>query len=340
MVHLRIIPVMADTSVIVDRPPGAAADDHAVHVRGLRMSFGGTEVLHGVDFDVRYGEVFCLLGPNGAGKTTTLEILEGFRTPSAGSVRVLNVDPAAQPARLRERAGMVLQECGFPRQARVAELIDMWRGYYPHPRPLGDLLEVVELTKARKTQVRKLSGGQRRRLDFALALAGDPDLIFLDEPTTGFDPEARRRCWAAIENLRRLGKTIVLTTHYLDEAERLADRIAILRAGRIELAGTTQEVAIRAGLATRISFITPPALRHGEVTPPAGIDLVPRGPESVCHTANAAMTLRLLLAWAAENSLGDLAGLAVTPPRLEDTYLQLTGVTPDSCAVQDNGART
>jgi ABC-2 type transport system ATP-binding protein len=328
---------MTDTHVIVDRAPPLVTDSHAVHVRGLRMSFGGTEVLHGVDFDVRYGEVFCLLGPNGAGKTTTLEILEGFLVPSAGRVRVLDVDPAAQAVRLRERAGMVLQECGFPRQARVAELIDVWRGYYRNPRPLGDLLEVVELTTFRNTQVRKLSGGQRRRLDFALALAGDPDLIFLDEPTTGFDPEARRRCWAAIENLRQLGKTIVLTTHYLDEAERLADRIAILRAGSIELAGTTHEVAIRAGLATRISFATPPALRHGEVAPPAGVDLVPHGPESVCHTANATMTLRLLLAWAAENDLGDLTGLAVAAPRLEDTYLQLTGVSLDSGAVQDIG---
>jgi len=328
---------MTDTHVIVDRTPPLVTDSHAVHVRGLRMSFGGTEVLHGVDFDVRYGEVFCLLGPNGAGKTTTLEILEGFRVPSAGCVRVLDVDPAAQAVRLRERAGMVLQECGFPRQARVAELIDVWRGYYRNPRPLGDLLEVVELTTFRNTQVRKLSGGQRRRLDFALALAGDPDLIFLDEPTTGFDPEARRRCWAAIENLRQLGKTIVLTTHYLDEAERLADRIAILRAGSIELAGTTHEVAIRAGLATRISFAAPPALRRGEVAPPAGIDLVPHGPESVCHTVNATMTLRLLLAWAAENDLGDLTGLAVAAPRLEDTYLQLTGVSPDSGAVQDIG---
>jgi ABC-2 type transport system ATP-binding protein len=288
------------------------------------MSFGAIEVLHGVDFDVRYGEVFCLLGPNGAGKTTTLEILEGFRAPTGGEVRVLGINPAAQPARLRERAGMVLQECGFPRQVRVAELIDLWRTYYPNPRPLGELLEVVELTEVSHRQVRKLSGGQRRRLDFALALAGDPELIFLDEPTTGFDPEARRRCWAAIENLRRLGKTILLTTHYLDEAERLADRIAILRAGRIELAGTTHEVAVRAGLTTRISFTTPSALRGGRISLPDGIDLTISGPEVVCYTANAAMTLRLLLAWATEHRLGDLDGLAVTAPRLEDTYLQLT----------------
>jgi len=297
----------------------------AVQVCDLRMSYGATQVLCGVDFEVDYGEVFCLLGPNGAGKTTTLEILEGFRRPTAGTVRVLGLDPAAQPARLRERAGMVLQECGFPRQARVAELIDLWRTYYPNPRPLCDLLEVVELAEARNTQVRKLSVGQRRRLDFALALAGDPDLVFLDEPTTGFDPEARRRCWAAIENLRRLGKTVLLTTHYLDEAERLADRIAILRSGRIELTGTTQEVAVLAGLATRISFTTPAALRRGQIPLPDGIDLAVRGSESVCHSGNPGMTLRLLLDWALQHSLGDLDGLAVTAPSLEDTYLQLTG---------------
>jgi ABC-2 type transport system ATP-binding protein len=319
---------MTDTRVTYE-PPAQVADSLAVQVCGLRMSYGSTEVLRGVDFGVRYGEVFCLLGPNGAGKTTTLEILEGFRAPTGGTVRVLGLDPAAQPGRLRERAGMVLQECGFPRQARVAELIDIWRGYYRNPRPLGELLDVVELTGMRNTQVRKLSAGQRRRLDFALALAGDPDLIFLDEPTTGFDPEARRRCWAAIENLRRLGTTILLTTHYLDEAERLADRIAILRAGRIELAGTTGEVAARAGLATRISFATPAALRRGQVAVPEGIELAVRGPLSVCHTDNAALTLRRLLDWAVENRLGDLGGLAVTAPSLEDTYLQLTGTIPD-----------
>jgi ABC-2 type transport system ATP-binding protein len=304
-------------------------DSAAVQVCDLRMSYGATQVLCGVDFEVRYGEVFCLLGPNGAGKTTTLEILEGFRRPTAGTVRVLGLDPAAQPARLRERAGMVLQECGFPRQARVAELIDLWRTYYPNPRPLGDLLAVVELTEARNTQVKKLSVGQRRRLDFALALAGDPDLVFLDEPTTGFDPEARRRCWAAIENLRRLGKTVLLTTHYLDEAERLADRIAILRSGRIELTGTTQEVAVLAGLATRISFTTPALLRCGQIPLPDGIDLAVRGSESVCHSGNPGMTLRLLLDWALRHSLGDLDGLAVTAPSLEDTYLQLTGTGAD-----------
>jgi ABC-2 type transport system ATP-binding protein len=319
---------MTDTRVIFETPP-ATTGSLAVQVCGLRMSYGSTEVLRGVDFDVRYGEVFCLLGPNGAGKTTTLEILEGFRPPTGGTARVLGLNPAAQAALLRERVGMVLQECGFPRQARVAELIDTWRSYYPNPRPLAELLDVVELAEVRNTQVRKLSGGQRRRLDFALALAGDPDLVFLDEPTTGFDPEARRRCWAAIENLRRLGTTILLTTHYLDEAERLADRIAILRAGRIELSGTTREVAARAGLATRISFTTPSPLRQGLITLPDGVDLAIRGPLSVCHTDNVAITLRRLLDWALENHLGDLHGLAVTAPSLEDSYLQLTGADGD-----------
>jgi ABC-2 type transport system ATP-binding protein len=182
--------------------------------------------------------------------------------------------------------------------------------------------------------------GQRRRLDFALALAGDPDLVFLDEPTTGFDPEARRRCWAAIENLRRLGKTILLTTHYLDEAERLADRIAILREGRIELAGTTQEVAVLAGLATRISFTTPTALRCGQIPLPDGLDLTVRGSEAVCHSGNPGMTLRLLLDWALEYRLGDLDGLAVTAPSLEDTYLQLTGAGADPHLSQASGDRT
>ena len=173
-----------------------------IEVRGLRKEYGSRAVLHGVDLDVQAGEVFALLGPNGAGKTTTVEILEGYRDATAGHVRVLGLDPSSQPRAIRERTGVVLQECGFPSHLRVGELLDSWRAYYPTPRPLDELLDVVELRDERATFVQRLSGGQRRRLDFALALAGDPDLVFLDEPTTGFDPEARRRCWHAIENLR------------------------------------------------------------------------------------------------------------------------------------------
>jgi ABC-2 type transport system ATP-binding protein len=312
--------VATDLATNRDVPPDTAV---AIEVRDLTMSYGGRQVLRGVDFEVRAGEVFCLLGPNGAGKTTTVEILEGFRQRSGGTVRVLGMDPAAQPARLRERIGIVLQECGFPRQARVAELIDIWRAYYRTPRPLEELLAVVELTEDRNAQVRRLSGGQRRRLDLALALAGDPELIFLDEPTTGFDPESRRRCWAAIENLRALGKTIVLTTHYLDEAERLADRVAILQAGRIQVDGTVRHVARKAGVATRISFTAPQQLRDGSLAPPSCLDVALNGDVAACLTDNTSVALRELLAWAAANDLGDLDDLSVEAPTLEDAYLQL-----------------
>jgi ABC-2 type transport system ATP-binding protein len=300
----------------------------AIEVSGLTMSYGDRQVLRGVDFEVRTGEVFCLLGPNGAGKTTTVEILEGFRRRTGGIVSVLGLDPQAQPTRLRERIGMVLQECGFPRQARVGELVDIWRSYYRKPRDLVDLLQAVELTQDRNAQVRKLSGGQRRRLDLALALAGDPELIFLDEPTTGFDPESRRRCWAAIENLRALGKTIVLTTHYLDEAERLADRVAILAEGRIQIAGTVRHVARQAGISTTIKFTAPKRMRNGTLSPPASLAVVVRGEVAVCSTASAATVLRDLLNWAAANDLGDLEDLSVESPTLEDAYLQLVCPPP------------
>ena len=295
--------------------------DLAIEVKDLTMRYHQREVLKGVEFEVRRGEVFCLLGPNGAGKTTTNEILEGFSPRTGGHVSVLGLDPGTQPTRLRERVGIVLQECGFPRQARVAELIDCWRSYYPKPRPLDELLKVVELTSDRNSLVRKLSGGQRRRLDFALALAGDPDLIFLDEPTTGYDPESRRRCWAAIENLRDLGKTIFLTTHYLDEAERLADRVAILIGGKIAVNGTVRDVALQAGVPTRISFSC-----EGTPTPPGGIR---SGNRAVCDTGNASETLRELFDWAMEHGAGDLNDLSVAAPTLEDAYLRL--VKEQSC---------
>ncbi len=228
-----------------------------VEVEGLSKRYGDRVVVRDVSFVVGPGEVFGLLGPNGAGKTTTLEILEGFRNASAGRVRVLGFDPAAHDVELRERIGVVLQECGFPLHLRVGELLDAWRSFYRAPRPLDDLLDIVGLTLARDNVVRRLSGGQRRRLDFALALTGDPDLVFLDEPTTGFDPEARRRCWDAIQNLRALGTTIVLTTHYLEEAEHLADRVAILCDGSIRACGTPAELARQAGAEPRLAVVQP-----------------------------------------------------------------------------------
>jgi len=311
------------TQLTTEPAQAISAAPPAIEVRGLTKAYGAKHVLRGVDFDVRPGEVFCLLGPNGAGKTTTVEILEGFRQRSGGHVRVLGLDPGSKQARLRERIGIVLQECGFPRQARVGELIDIWRAYYAAPRPLAELLALVELTADRDCQVRRLSGGQRRRLDFALALAGDPDLVFLDEPTTGFDPESRRRCWAAIENLRSLGKTIVLTTHYLDEAEQLADRVAILQDGRIQTAGSVRQVARHAGVPTTISFTAPRRLCRGDVAPPGCLDVEVRGDVARCRVPNAAVALRELLAWAAANDLGDLDDLTVETPTLEDAYLRL-----------------
>jgi ABC-2 type transport system ATP-binding protein len=287
-------------------------------VRGLGKRYGERQVLTGLDLDVRSGEVFSLLGPNGAGKTTTVEILEGYRDASEGFVRVLGFDPSTHPRQLRERTGVVLQECGFPNHLRVGELLEGWRAYYPSPRPLLELLDVVELRDEQATLVRRLSGGQRRRLDFALALAGDPDLIFLDEPTTGFDPEARRRCWSAVENLRTLGKTILLTTHYLDEAERLADRVAILANGHIQAVGTPRELTKLTAAPTRISFSSPAdgehrsceVLRRHHATTSAG-----RVEVRANHTS---IVLRELL-----TCLGDLPDLLVAPPTLEDAYLEL-----------------
>jgi ABC-2 type transport system ATP-binding protein len=293
-----------------------------VEVRDLHKSYGERPVLRGVDLEVGPGQVFALLGPNGAGKTTTVEILEGYRSASAGTVRVLGHDPWEHPVALRERMGVVLQECGFPNHLRVGELIDAWRGYYPHTRATGELLEVVELTDERATLVRRLSGGQRRRLDFALALAGDPDLIFLDEPTTGFDPEARRRCWDAIDNLRRLGKTIVLTTHYLDEAERLADRIAVLAGGIIRAVGTAPELARVTGAPTEIRFRCPmfTGLRGRDVR---DIPWERDGDTVTITTTRPSAVLKSLVP-----TVGDLEDLAVTPPTLEDTYLALVATSP------------
>ena len=285
-------------------------------VSGLAKRYGEREVLAGLDLEVRSGEVFSLLGPNGAGKTTTVEILEGYREASEGFVRVLGFDPSTHPREMRERTGVVLQECGFPNQLRVGELLEGWRAYYPRPRPLLELLDIVELRDERATLVRRLSGGQRRRLDFALALAGDPDLIFLDEPTTGFDPEARRRCWVAIENLRALGKTILLTTHYLDEAERLAARVAILTNGRIRAVGTPRELTQMTNAPTLISFAVPAQhqecevlRRHHAVTSAGRVEVRANQPSGV---------LKELL-----DSLGDLPDLLVAPPTLEDAYLEL-----------------
>jgi ABC-2 type transport system ATP-binding protein len=224
----------------------------AIEVHDLRKRYGELEALRGIDFDVAVGEVFGLLGPNGAGKTTTVEILEGYRRRDGGDVRVLGRDPQRAEREYRERIGVVLQSTAMWTNLTVAETLGMFRGYYARPRRVDDVLALIGLTEKRKALVKTLSGGQRRRLDLGIALVGDPELLFLDEPTTGFDPAARRTAWEMIRSLRSLGKTVLLTTHYLDEAQQLADRLAVLRDGLIvelgtpdELIGRTRETEVR-----------------------------------------------------------------------------------------------
>jgi len=214
----------------------------AISVRGLRKSYGALEAVRGVDFEIETGEVFGLLGPNGAGKTTTVEILEGYRARDAGEVRVLGHDPQHPGAEFRQRIGVVLQQSDLWPNLTVQEVHRAFAGYYEHARDADEVIELVGLNEKRHSRVKQLSGGQKRRLDLGVALVGDPDLIFLDEPTTGFDPAARRAAWEMIRSLRSLGKTVLLTTHYLDEAEQLADRVAVMRDGEIVRIGTPREL--------------------------------------------------------------------------------------------------
>jgi ABC-2 type transport system ATP-binding protein len=298
--------------------------DPAIRVRELRKSYGSHEVVRGINLDVPRGEVFAMLGPNGAGKTTTVEILEGHRTRTAGEVSVLGHDPARHERAFKERIGIVLQTTGIEPYLNVREAVELFGGYYPHPRPVDEVLAVVGLEEQSATRVRRLSGGQQRRLDVAIGLAGDPELLFLDEPTTGFDPSARRQAWEMVRNLRALGKTIFLTTHYMDEAEQLADRVAIIADGRIIAEGSPQTL-----MGGRLAGSE--AVSHVSFGLPAGVDPVALPPElratvtdGVFHleTASATQTLFVLTRWATEHNV-QLQELTVTRPSLEDVYLAL-----------------
>ena len=295
----------------------------AISVRGLRKSYGSVEAVRGVDFDVAEGEVFGFLGPNGAGKTTTVEILEGYRHRTAGEVEVLGHDPARGERVLRQRIGIVLQETGVERFLRVAEVLELYCGYYPRPRPVDELLALTGLEAKRNELLKELSGCQRRRLDLALGLADDPELIFLDEPTTGFGPSARREAWDVIRNLRSLGKTVFLTTHYMDESQALADRVAVIAAGLIVAEGPPHRLSGRDSSA-EIRFTGPSAAE----LPDLGTCEVAEDRRGVVVRAlDPTPVLHRLTGWALERGIS-LEGLTVTRPTLEDVYLELTAESP------------
>ncbi len=296
----------------------------AIAVHGLKKSYGSTEAVQGIDLEVKRGEVFTFLGPNGAGKTTTVEILEGFRKRNAGEVTVLGVDPWRAPREWRARIGLVPQRCELVPELTVREALKLYAGYYPAPRPVAETIGLVGLAEQEKQRTGRLSGGQQRRLDVAIALVGDPDLIFLDEPTTGFDPQARRQAWDVIASLRTLGKTVFLTTHYMDEAERLADRVAVIATGRIVASGTPQTLAQRDGAPTEIGFTLPDGVTVGDL--PGGLAAnveVQNGSAARLRVHQPVAALNTLTSWALERSFS-LPDLHVTRPSLEDVYLQLT----------------
>jgi ABC-2 type transport system ATP-binding protein len=305
----------------VDGRGGPTGD--VIRVRGLQMSYGSFPAVRGIDLDVHRGEIFAFLGPNGAGKTTTVEILEGFRRRTGGEAEVLGVDPQRAGPAWRARIGVVLQESQPEPELSVRECLDLYAGYYPSPRPVDEVLDLVGLSDRAKARSGRLSGGQRRRLDVALALIGDPDLVFLDEPTTGFDPAARRQSWEVIAGLRDLGKTVFLTTHFMDEAEYLADRIVVVAAGRIVAQGTPATLGGRDTMASTVTFTLPrgttlddlPALlRHGRAWERHG--------RVVLASTSPLSDIEQLAGWARHRHL-ELADLQLTRPSLEDVYLDL-----------------
>jgi ABC-2 type transport system ATP-binding protein len=297
--------------------------DSVISVQGLRKSYGDLEAVRGIDLEVGAGEIFAFLGPNGAGKTTTVEILEGYRERSGGEVSVLGIDPQAADRGWRQRVGFVLQESRLVPELTPRETVEQYAGYYASPRDVDETVALVGLTEKADVRTSKLSGGQQRRLDVALALIGDPELLFLDEPTTGFDPSARRHAWEMIGGLRDLGKTVFLTTHYMDEAQALADRVAIISAGRIVATGSPEDLGGDRQGRTEISFRLPAGVRAPDlpfaVRTSARIDA-----GAVSLTADDPVPLlRELTNWAGERGVG-LPGLTVGAPTLEDVYLELT----------------
>lgn len=303
-----------------------------IEVDDLRKAYGDVQAVDGVSFGIDRGEVFALLGPNGAGKTTVVEIIEGHRAADSGTVRVLGHDPGRRERALRERIGIVLQEAGFDEDATVVELVRLHRGLYPRRLDADAVIELVGLTEKRSARVRTLSGGQRRRLDLALGLVGAPEVLFLDEPTVGFDPEARRQAWSIVRDLRDAGTTVLLTTHYLDEAQHLADRVAVVVAGRLVALGSPAELASH-GRSTVVAFrlAATDAAAAVDGAPPglaaalgAATRLEPDGTGWRVATDDATATLHSLTTWSLERRM-ELEALEVRRPSLEDAYLELVG---------------
>jgi ABC-2 type transport system ATP-binding protein len=291
----------------------------SIVVSGLVKSYGQTHAVAGLDLAVGVGEIFALLGPNGAGKTTTVEILEGFRRRDAGEVTVLGVDPGRHRSRLKERMGIVLQSNGSDRYLTVMETLQMYASFYRHPRPPHEVIDLVGLGDKRTERVLRLSGGQQRRLDMAIALVGDPELLFLDEPTTGFDPSARHEAWEVVKNLATLGKTVLLTTHYMDEAQFLADRVAVITAGRIVAQGPPATLGSRQLADAKIRYRAP-----ANVTmPPELAGSVGADGVTEVTVADPVRMLHDLTGWAIDHG-AELEGLEVVRPSLEDVYLSLT----------------
>jgi ABC-2 type transport system ATP-binding protein len=308
-------------ATVAARPGPQAVPDAAVSVSGLRKRYGANEVVCGIDLTVATGEVFAFLGPNGAGKSTTVEILEGYRRRDAGHVTVLGEDPAHPTLAWRARIGVVLQASRMPAELTVLELVERYAGFYPHPRNVDETIELVGLVGKRRARTGTLSGGQLRRLDVALAIVGDPDLIFLDEPTTGFDPAARHQAWELVAGLRHLGKTVLLTTHYMDEAEALADRVAVIVAGQIVAEGTPESLGGRDTAAVEISFEQLPEM---DLHLPSSAILRSDGRRVTIDTTDPLATVGTLVDWSRANHR-DVPGLEVRPPSLEEIYLRLTG---------------
>lgn len=300
----------------------------AVVVQGLRKVYGSLAAVDGLDLSIAEHEVVALLGPNGAGKTTAVETLEGYRKPDAGTVSVLGMDPQTGGRAFRERIGVVLQEAGFEEQFSPRELIRLHAGYYPHPRAVDEVIHLVGLEEKADAKVKTLSGGQRRRLDLALGIVGDPEMLFLDEPTTGFDPSARRKAWELVDRLRDLGATILLTTHYLDEAQHLADRVVVIDHGRVIAQGTPEELAAGSGAATVVSFRLPPAVGAADL-PQVGEEVRLAGSIVEVRTQRATADVNAITQWAIGRGV-ELEALTLARPSLEDVYLDLVGAPDDA----------